>query len=157
MLKRQLITEIESSRKYFESSSSVLTEADSGFAPTPELYTAAQQVAHVARTIEWFMEGAFSGSGWNMDFEKHIKDAQAVTSLKVAREWLAKACDQAILKVEGLSDEALSEVFPADDPIMPGAPRTSIAGAIVDHTAHHRGVLTVYARLLEKVSPMPYM
>jgi uncharacterized damage-inducible protein DinB len=26
----------------------------------------------------------------------------------------------------------------------------------VEHTAHHRGALTVYSRLLGKVPPMPY-
>jgi uncharacterized damage-inducible protein DinB len=27
---------------------------------------------------------------------------------------------------------------------------------MVEHTAHHRGALTVYSRLLGKVSQMPY-
>ena len=41
--------------------------------------------------------------------------------------------------------------------IMGGAPRLAIFGAINDHTAHHRGALTVYARLNGIVPPMPYM
>ncbi len=157
MQNRLLIGDIESSRKFFERSISVLTEEDSGFSPNPEMYTVAQQVAHVARTIEWFMEGAFGGSGWDMDFEAHIREAQAIESLQAAREWLARACNEAIAMAQGLSDEVLLSTFPADDPIMPGALRMTIAGAIVDHTAHHRGALTVYARLLGKVPPMPYM
>jgi uncharacterized damage-inducible protein DinB len=44
----------------------------------------------------------------------------------------------------------------ADGPIMGGAPRMAIFGAITDHTAHHRGALTVYARLGGAVPPMPY-
>ncbi|NJL28826.1 MAG: hypothetical protein HC897_13505 [Thermoanaerobaculia bacterium] len=40
---------------------------------------------------------------------------------------------------------------------MGGKPRAAIIGAIVDHTAHHRGTLTVYSRLLGYVPPMPYM
>jgi uncharacterized damage-inducible protein DinB len=32
----------------------------------------------------------------------------------------------------------------------------AIFGAITDHTAHHRGALTVYARLAGAVPPMPY-
>jgi uncharacterized damage-inducible protein DinB len=43
------------------------------------------------------------------------------------------------------------------DGVMGGAPRIAIVGAIADHTAHHRGALTVYARLLGVVPPMPYM
>jgi uncharacterized damage-inducible protein DinB len=40
---------------------------------------------------------------------------------------------------------------------MGGAPRLSVIGAISDHTAHHRGALTVYSRLLGKVPKLPYM
>ena len=38
---------------------------------------------------------------------------------------------------------------------MGGAPRFAIAGAITDHTAHHRGALTVYARLNQMTPPDP--
>ena len=43
-----------------------------------------------------------------------------------------------------------------EGPIMGGLPRMAIFGAITDHTAHHRGALTVYARLQGVVPPMPY-
>jgi uncharacterized damage-inducible protein DinB len=39
---------------------------------------------------------------------------------------------------------------------MGGVPRWSVVSAISDHTAHHRGALTVYSRLLGKVPVMPY-
>ena len=39
---------------------------------------------------------------------------------------------------------------------MGGVPRAAILSGITDHTAHHRGALTVYARLLGKTPPMPY-
>ena len=45
----------------------------------------------------------------------------------------------------------------AAGPIMGGAPRMAIISAITDHTAHHRGALTVYARVSGLVPPMPYM
>ena len=32
-----------------------------------------------------------------------------------------------------------------------------VVSAITDHTAHHRGALTVYARVSGLVPPMPYM
>ena len=38
-----------------------------------------------------------------------------------------------------------------------GIPRIAIIGSITDHTAHHRGALSVYARLNGVVPPMPYM
>ena len=43
------------------------------------------------------------------------------------------------------------------DGIMGGAPRMAIVGGIIDHTAHHRGALSVYARLRGKAPAMPYM
>jgi len=39
---------------------------------------------------------------------------------------------------------------------MGGRPLFEIIGAMVEHTAHHRGALAVYTRLLGKVPPMPY-
>jgi uncharacterized damage-inducible protein DinB len=39
---------------------------------------------------------------------------------------------------------------------MGGAPKRAVISGIVDHTAHHRGSLAVYARLRGKVPTMPY-
>ena len=52
--------------------------------------------------------------------------------------------------------EELSQPLPADC-IMGRAPRHAIVGGIVDHTAHHRGAFTAYARLRGHVPAMPYM
>jgi uncharacterized damage-inducible protein DinB len=54
-----------------------------------------------------------------------------------------------------LSEAELKRPLP-DGPVMGGMPVWQIAGAIVEHTAHHRGALTVYSRLLGKVPAMPY-
>ena len=40
---------------------------------------------------------------------------------------------------------------------MPGLPKFTIVPGIDEHTAHHRGALTVYSRLLGLTPPMPYM
>jgi len=154
MLAAGLVQELESTRKFFATSTSVLDEADSGFAPNGELYTVAGHVAHVAYTIDWFIAGAF-GAGWGMDFDADIARAKAITSLADARALLAKAFDDAIATISAATDEQLMAPIP-NDTIMDGAPRMAVIGGIVDHTAHHRGALTVYARLLGKVSPMPY-
>jgi uncharacterized damage-inducible protein DinB len=55
-----------------------------------------------------------------------------------------------------LTDAELLAALP-EGPIMGGVPRMAVFGAINDHTAHHRGALTVYARLNGIVPPMPYM
>ena len=118
--------------------------------------TAAQQVAHVAHTIDWFVQGAFRPEGFDTDWEAHAKLLAGCTSLAGARAWFERAVAAAAAKVEHLSDAELLTPM-SDGPIMGGAPRLAIFGAINDHTAHHRGALTVYARLNRVVPPMPYM
>ena len=42
-----------SSKDFFERSTRVLDEADSGFRPREGMMTVAQQVAHTAQTLDW--------------------------------------------------------------------------------------------------------
>jgi uncharacterized damage-inducible protein DinB len=149
-----LVHQLESTKKFFNTTLSIFVPEDGGFAPYPELYTVAGHVAHAADSIDWFIEGAF-GDGWDMDFDALIARAKAVTSLEEATEWLDRAFTNAIAVVGAASDQALFEPIP-DDRIMGAAPRLAIVSAIVDHTAHHRGSLAVYARLIGKEAPMPY-
>jgi uncharacterized damage-inducible protein DinB len=155
-LAEQAAIELENARDFFNRSTRNLTEEHSGFAPAPEMMTVAQQVAHVAQTIDWFMHGAFRPEGFAMDFEEQAKALMEYTSLAAARGWFEKAVDSAKSAVAGQSDADLLAPLPPG-PIMGGAPRFAIFSAITDHTAHHRGVLTVYARLNRIVPPMPYM
>jgi len=150
----RLAKELESALKLFRTTTSVFGAGDAGFAPDPALYTVAGHIAHAADSIDWFVEGAF-GTGWNMDFEKLIAQARAVTELDDATGWLDRAFDNAVRVVGQASEEALFEPI-ADARIMGGAPRMAVVGAIVDHTAHHRGSLAVYARLIGKAPPMLY-
>ncbi len=149
-----LVKELESTRKFFKTTLSVFVPADEGFAPNPELYSVAGHVAHVADSIDWFIEGAF-GDGWDLEIDASIAKAKAVTSLEAAIEWMERAFANAISVVGGASDQVLFESIP-DKKIMEGAPRLAVVSGIVDHTAHHRGSLAVYARLIGKEPPMPY-
>lgn len=155
-MKEMLHGQIASMKEFFERSSRALEEADSEFAPKPELFTVSQLVAHSAQTIDWFMQGAFAPEGFGMDFEAMDKEVRSVKSLKAAREWFAKSCDAAGKVIDAHSDAEWGGKL-AEGPIMGGMPRTAVFGALTDHSAHHRGALTVYARLLGKVPPMPYM
>ncbi len=132
-----------------------LTEEDSSFRPVEGTWTVAQQVAHVAKTVEWFVEGMFRPEGFDLDFEEHVAEILRYESLAEARAWNDRAFAQAIEVVKSRSAEELAQPLPAG-PVMGGAPRAAVISAIGDHTAHHRGVLTVYARLLGKVPMMPY-
>jgi uncharacterized damage-inducible protein DinB len=156
MLKKSLSFQLSSMKEYFDRSTRSLEEADSQFAPKPEMFTAAAQVAHVAQTIDWFMGGAFNPEGFDLDFERMDKEVRAVTSLAQARSMLERAFKSAQEAIDSHSDAEWGTPLP-QGPIMGGVPRTAIFGALNDHTAHHRGALTVYARLLGKVPPMPYM
>jgi uncharacterized damage-inducible protein DinB len=143
------------SKDFFDRSTRVLDEADSGFRPREGMMTVAQQIAHAAQTLDWFVEGASSADGFDLDFEKHANGVESVTSLAAAREWMERAYANAIQFLRSRSDEDLARPLPAG-PIMGGQPMSDVVWAMVEHTAHHRGALTVYSRELGKVPQMPY-
>ncbi|MCL4849285.1 MAG: DinB family protein, partial [Acidobacteria bacterium] len=155
-LAQQALAELSSAHEFFNRSTRHLTEAHSTFAPAEGMMTAAQQVAHVAHTIDWFLEGAFRPEGFDQNWEEHAKVVAGYTSLEQARAWFERAVAAAKTKVESMSDADLLVPLP-EGPIMGGAPRIAVFSALTDHTAHHRGALTVYARLNGVVPPMPYM
>ena len=78
-----------------------------------------------------------------------------MTSLAAARQMLEAAYSNAIQFLRSRNAQDLSKPLP-DGPVMGGQPISEIVWAMVEHTAHHRGALTVYARCLGKVPPMPY-
>ncbi len=147
---------ISKMQEFFNRSTSALDEADSAFAPAEGMYTAAQQVAHVADTINWFIEGGLEHKPWNMDFEALDRQVRTVTSLAAARAQLDAAFTRLLELTAGYSPEDMMAPVP-DGPMLPGMPRVAILSGIEEHTAHHRGALSVYARLIGKVPPLPYM
>ena len=155
-LAQQAVAELTNAHEYFNRSTGSLTEAHSGYVPAEGMMTAAQQVAHAAQVVDWFMEGTFRPEGFNMDFEGQTKSFMVVESLAAARAWFEKAISNAKTVLAGKSDADLMAPLPPG-PIMGGAPRMAVISAITDHTAHHRGALTVYARMNKIVPPMPYM
>lgn len=156
MTKEGMHGEVGAMKEFFDRSTRVLDESDSGFAPKDGLFSVAQQVAHAAQTVEWFIEGAFAPGGFDMNFESLDSGVRAVTSLTAARAWMDRACASAHAAIDANSEEAWVAPLPPG-PIMGGMPRFAIFGALTDHSAHHRGALTVYSRLIGKVPVMPYM
>src|SRR5512135_708348 len=155
MISENLKETLGSMREYFNRSTRLLSEEHSGFAPREGQYTVAGHVAHAAQTVEWFFVASFA-KNWNMDFEGMDKEVRAVKSLSQARAWFERAVEKALKEADSHSEEEWASPFPPN-PIMGEAPRFSILGAVTDHTAHHRGALTVYQRLLGLKPPMPYM
>lgn len=154
---KALIAALDKSQEFFDRSTKALTEADSNFAPKEGMFTVAATVAHVAQTLDWFIDGAFHRKdGFSMDFEAMDAEVRAFTSLAAARKRLKACFDRSRAELARQTPASLMAPLPAG-PIMGGLPRLVIVGAMEEHTAHHRGALSVYARLLGHVPPMPYM
>lgn len=154
---QMLIGELKSTQEWFNRSTRCLTEKDSTFAPAEGMMNTAQQVAHIAWTIDWFIDGAFNREdGFEMDFEKEKQALAGVDSLEDAHKRVEKAFADLEKEIGSRSAEELAKPLPAG-PVMGGAPTGTIVSAISDHTAHHRGALTVYSRLCGHTPVMPYM
>ena len=155
-MKDAYINELNRSQEYFERSTRCLQETHSDHAPVEGMMTAAQQVAHVAQTVDWFLNGVTGDKGFSMDFEASAKEIFKVTSLDAAREWLDKSYAAIIDYIEKTPMEELTKPV-TEGALMVGMPRFGIVPSVVEHSAHHRGALTVYARTLGLTPKMPYM
>ena len=155
-LAAKMVKELEASKEFFDRSTRPLEEPDSAFTPVQGLMTVAQQVAHTAHTLDWFAQGVTRPEGFDLDFAAHAVEINKVTSLAQARAWHDRAHKNFVTTIGCMSDAELFAPLPAG-PVMGGAPKLAVVGAASDHTAHHRGVLTVYTRALGKTPPMPYM
>jgi len=144
------------SKEFFDRSTRVLEETDSGFRPQADMMTAANQVAHVAHTLNWFVQGVSRPEGYDLDFATQAQEVAAVTSLAAARKQLDAAFANAISWAGAKSAAEMAAPLPPG-PILGEQPLGAVVWAMVEHTAHHRGALTVYSRCLGKVPPMPYM
>lgn len=150
------IKELRAAEEYFNRSTKLLTEEQSSLLPAKEMYTAAQQIGHVGLTIHWFLEGAFSDKGFNLDMDEHKKEVEKFRSISEARVFTKEAFRLLGNKIQNTPEaEWTAAIVPG--PVMGGEPRYHILPGIVEHTAHHRGALTVYARIAGIVPPMPYM
>lgn len=156
MNKERMLNDVKYARECFDRSTRVLKEEHSGHAPAADMYTVAAQVAHVALSIDWFIDGATKPSGFNMEFEEHDRQARAVKSLAAARRTADAAFTRLIDFIESNTQVYLDAPMTAG-PLMIGDPRNSIVLGCIEHTAHHRGALTVYSRTLGLVPVMPYM
>lgn len=154
MAKEDLARQLQAVQSYFEKTISCFEAPDGDFAPKKGLFTVAQQIAHAAQTVEWFLEGAFRPQGFDLDFESLEGEIRAITTLEDGLAWWRTALQEAHRSIEGSAAEAWDE--PIRGKLMAGMPRRSIFSGIADHTAHHRGALAVYARMLDRVPPMPY-
>jgi uncharacterized damage-inducible protein DinB len=149
------VRSLQNMKTFFDKCTGCFDEADAGFVPKDEQFTVAQQVAHVAQTVDWFVDGVFGGRGFDTNWKEHWDDVKAVKTLGEAREWWERAMKRAEETYGSKSAEELAQPIENDN-LMGGAPRGTTVFGLADHTAHHRGSLMVYARLLGKEPPNPY-
>lgn len=154
-MKEGLIKELEMQEKFLLNTINCLSEEDSGYKPNDKMYTVAQHIGHAAETIDWFMEGAFGENGFDMNFDNYEeKMKEKYNSFDNSVKLLKEATVRGIETLKNASDAEL--MAPITGEIMKGAPKLAVIGGITDHSAHHRGALSVYARLLGREPMMPY-
>lgn len=150
------VSQLRMMQKFFNNTISVLEEKDSGFRPVECSYSVVEQLAHTSQSIKWFTLGAFSDAGFDADFEKLEKEVREAESLEKEKQKFDDEIEVACEVWGSKSEDELHEQLPPDS-IMGSIPKFAILGAMMDHTAHHRGSLAVYARLCGKKPMMPYM
>lgn len=151
----ELLDQVKDSIEFLERSASCLTEDDATFKPTEDSMTVAQQLAHIGHTVDWFLQGVF-GEGFDLDFEAHAKVILGHDKLAPAMQLARDAHGRLSERLRKATPEELEGPIPPG-PIMGGLPRRWVIYALLDHTAHHRGALTVYSRLRGHTPKMPYM
>jgi uncharacterized damage-inducible protein DinB len=154
MTTEQAIGVMQKERAYLNNILKDFTPDHGDFAPVEGMMTTAQQIRHIARTIIWFREGAF-GDGFDMDFETYEAENRRAVSFNNAMSELHRTYDDYCAFLEGYSDEDLCAPMLPNE-IMGPLPRFTAISAQADHTAHHRGVLSVYLRMLGITPTMVY-
>jgi len=153
--KTQLLHWLRNERRFLRNVIKDFKPEHADFRPKPEMMSVGQQIHHIAHTVHWFHEGGF-GAGFEMDFEKFMAEDRKPWTLEAALAELDKSYDAFLAGLERESDARLGETLPPN-PILGEVPRAAVVNACTDHTAHHRGSLAVYLRLLGLTPAMPYM
>ncbi len=146
---------LRTSRAFFERTIDCLQEEDGTFQPGPGTFTTIQQIAHAAQTVDWFLQGIQEGQVFNTDFAGLEKELDTIKNLQGAKSWFERSMAEAIQAVETQPASFWQKKLP-EGPMFTGLPRAFALDGILDHNAHHRGALAVYARLCGHVPAMPY-
>ncbi|MFT5200495.1 MAG: putative damage-inducible protein DinB [Planctomycetota bacterium] len=146
---------LRASQEFFERTLACMQEEDGTFQPQESAFSTIAQVAHAAQTVDWFMGGIEEGKTFNTDSEGLEKELVYTKTLQAAKAWFQRSMAMAILAAEEKPDSFWNSKLP-EGPMFAGNPRSFALGGILDHNAHHRGALSVYARLCGHKPAMPY-
>lgn len=119
------------------------------------MWTVAQQIRHIGRVVWWFWKGGFEGE-WDMDFAKEEAEISKPVTLAAALRELDENYNGFIEFLEGVPEAELDRKLKVPGVLPQDANHWTVLNAITDHTAHHRGALAVYLRLLGIKPTMVY-
>ncbi len=151
---QQIVQQMRKEEQFLHNIIDDFSTEQGDFAPAEGMMTVAQQIHHIAYTVDWFREGAF-GAGFNMDFEALEAEVRRPITLQEALGELKATYDAYVASLEPMSEQELMAPM-APNPIFGEAPKVAVLSAQADHTAHHRGALSVYLRLLGITPKMIY-
>ena len=74
MDKQMLDFEMRGTEAFFRHVAAIFEESEAGYAPHTDAMTVAQQIAHAAQTVEWFLHGATRPEGFDLNFDEHLRE-----------------------------------------------------------------------------------
>jgi DinB superfamily len=173
---------IQAHKTFFHRTTCCLDEHDATFQPRSDMFTVVGQILHVTAAIEFFLSGlflhmdrfkgrewtsrrgrgeqwvglntGFSSMEWTQDASRNYESGDAAQSLKGALRAFDETMDIASDVFGQLPREELVRPLP-ENPMGFLNPQ-HVLEIMLDHTAHHRGAIAQYARLLGKDPKIPY-
>ncbi|WP_164017602.1 DinB family protein [Pyxidicoccus trucidator] len=174
---------IRAHKQFFRRTLQAFQDQDAAFQPRPGMLSVAGHVHHVTAGLELFLAGVFpamerfqgrewksrrgEGQVWlglgpgftSMEWTKVSNEnlsggSDAESPLAFALRAFDETMDLAAELYGQLSREELLLPLP-ENPIRLRTPQEALE-IMIDHTAHHRGALAQYARLLDREPKIPY-
>ena len=113
-----------------------------------------QLIRHIELSTRYYYYFAF-GPGFDMSFDEYKAEMKKLISVEKAMEGLDTMYDEAIAMLEEATPEKLAADLP-ENPMVEKGQRYTVIFRNSDHTAHHRGALAVYLRMLGITPKMIY-
>lgn len=138
----QLTADWQRAKEYTREYLEAMPEEGTGFKPTPEIRSFAEQMLHLAAANYNF---ASSASGKTNPFQgKKLEEMSDLKTKATLNKAVLDSYDFVIEAVKGLSDAQLSESVKMGQREMN---RELVLAKAFEHQTHHRGQATIYIRM----------
>jgi uncharacterized damage-inducible protein DinB len=144
---KEAVKLIKTERHYLQNILKDFRPEHGHFKPTEEMRTVGQQIKHITLTTKFYYETVF-GSGFTMSFQEYKEEMKKLIGLEDAIKDLDEIHNKAVSLVEDKTEEEMKAPLPSNNPMLGEGTLENVIIRNIDHTAHHRGALTVYLRLL---------